>query len=269
MFLQSVLCNTSGKEPQINSWHAIAVAKMCQRNKAWWIGKWRHFWGLLSSPWQPGPCKKAASHAGAAHESSCTVLAWCLHAGLSSPWPAHEEMPKWKCPVPDTWDRLFLFSMDPMKCPMCQPHPHLTPLQRRAPLVPPSYTATFSSHPKQLPPLKQLNQAVIFLNSNNQGPLRGCFFPPPLCHPDRSLSDHVINEIPKKNKHLHFSPSSPLPRPQISGMLLVHLAFADYVKIYQTYTALLFHENFKLLFLGSIQALPHSVIKGLKSAVLE
>lgn len=61
-----------------------------------------------------------------------------------------------------------------------------------------------------------------------------------LPHPFVILIEPVINQIPKKNKHLHFSLSFPLPHPQISGMLLVHLLFSDYVKIYQTCTVLVF-----------------------------
>lgn len=61
---------------------------------------------------------------------------------------------------------------------------------------------------------------------------------------------------------------APTPRPipflpEVSWMLLVHLEFLNYVKIYQTHTVGLFDGNFKLLFQGTIQCLPHSVIKGL------
>lgn len=111
-----------------------------------------------------------------------------------------------------------------------------------------------------------LEQAVIFLNSNNQGPLWGSYFPPPLFVILIDLWSH--NEWNPKEKQALTLPPSPLC-PQIHNMPLVHLAFSDYVKKYHMYTALLFHENFKLLFLGSTQPLPHSVIKRLESTVLE
>lgn len=61
---------------------------------------------------------------------------------------------------------------------------------------------SFQSHPKYLSTLRQWKQAVIFLNSNNWRPLRGCSSPPPLCHPDRACN----KSNPKEKQALTFLP---------------------------------------------------------------
>lgn len=129
---------------------------------------------LLGTSRQSPNCHSISQHLkGAAHCSLNTQCWGGVHA-QSSPWPTVRRY-QWGNTQPQMLSiPFFSLTWIPLRCPL-------------------TGTGCYFPEPKQ---------SGIFV--------RVLFSPPSLCHPDRSLSDHITNEIPKKNKHLHF-PHPPLP----------------------------------------------------------